>query len=942
MRWWSVLWIQLIVILSITWFSNGLFADQAGKFDWSRKLIGCSKQVLFDKSSSGKADQLLVLSEEGVVGSVSANTGSIKWRHFQESGSEFLSDLITVQRFVVTAAQEGKVLRAWDRFNGLMKWQVPLSPVAYRNVLISNSNDRIIVLTGHVLFNFAVDSGDKVWSLQLDKIIWSSVTVLEDGNIVVTGSSPKELTAVIINSSGTIEKSYKYNVSHDATSCTNLNKLGFVGCIGAKAVHFVDAAHAEAVVSYPTNDAEYVIPMALKNNFLVQDTEGASIIEVKGGTVHLRNRIAGAHVSTVVENYVVVISSPTAISVYDSNSGNKIFDGTIKRLGAASVSRVVPMSSAPESITMLLISEDCQMDTITINLALKQQSNIIPEWTRHEGLAHISSVEMIDLPLSEAEANIETEFSMTNGNAWNAFTQRLISQVDQIRRTITEFANDFISLLNSNNIKSFTDVFVLMKGKNGAHSSGLFERDYFNLKKLIVATTRKGSAYGIDNSDGSVRWVLNAGEDIEPLTNTVTSEKRVPLLIQRGTAHYKFDSQAVIATNSILTKRGCLIVFNPITGVVSKKVNLPSRLRRIELLPFHTEDMLHPVVAIGIDMDVTVFPDVTSVPDSSSHVHMMWVETDGRIHGSRLDVLSKKLIPTWQSDLGLSKDEKVISVAGKHPHQKVHSQGRVLGDRSVLYKYSNPSLVAVSALDSAHSVLSISLIDAVTGQLVHMARHPKASGPFNMVHCENWLAYTFWNERARRMDLGIMELFDGSEPCDSERFNSLTPRRNLPIVTEQAYVFSQGISAMAVTDTEKGLTTRSLLIAMPFGGLFEVSRRFVDARRPVDMTPEMREEMLIPYMPEILIATEDMINYNQSVHNVRGIKTVPSGLESTSLVFAYGSDLFYTKTTPSGTFDILKDDFDHLFICAVLIGSIVGSIVLRRLARISSLKQSWA
>uniref|UniRef100_A0A914HS65 ER membrane protein complex subunit 1 n=1 Tax=Globodera rostochiensis TaxID=31243 RepID=A0A914HS65_GLORO len=44
------------------------------------------------------------------------------------------------------------------------------------------------------------------------------------------------------------------------------------------------------------------------------------------------------------------------------------------------------------------------------------------------------------------------------------------------------------------------------------------------------------------------------------------------------------------------------------------------------------------------------------------------------------------------------------------------------------------------------------------------------------------------------------------------------------------------------------------------------------------------------------------------------IRTTPSGLETTSLVFAYGIDLFYTRVTPSGTFDILKDDFDLLFL----------------------------
>jgi hypothetical protein len=63
------------------------------------------------------------------------------------------------------------------------------------------------------------------------------------------------------------------------------------------------------------------------------------------------------------------------------------------------------------------------------------------------------------------------------------------------------------------------------------------------------------------------------------------------------------------------------------------------------------------------------------------------------------------------------------------------------------------------------------------------------------------------------------------------------------------------------------------LIAVPFGGILEMSRRFLDARRPLEMTPEFREEMLIPYIPELPLATEDLINYNQTIAKVRGIRT---------------------------------------------------------------------
>ena len=44
----------------------------------------------------------------------------------------------------------------------------------------------------------------------------------------------------------------------------------------------------------------------------------------------------------------------------------------------------------------------------------------------------------------------------------------------------------------------------------------------------------------------------------------------------------------------------------------------------------------------------------------------------------------------------------------------------------------------------------------------------------------------------------------------------------------------------------------------------------------------------MPYMPELMRPFEAIINYNQSVTNVKGIHTAPAGLESTSLVLVYG------------------------------------------------------
>jgi hypothetical protein len=75
----------------------------------------------------------------------------------------------------------------------------------------------------------------------------------------------------------------------------------------------------------------------------------------------------------------------------------------------------------------------------------------------------------------------------------------------------------------------------------------------------------------------------------------------------------------------------------------------------------------------------------------------------------------------------------------------------------------------------------------------------------------------------------------------------------------------------------------------------EVSWALLDPRRPTSLAtnPELREELLIPYIPEISLPAESTISYNQTLHNIKAIHTSPAGLESTSLVFVYGLGLIF-------------------------------------------------
>lgn len=116
----------------------------------------------------------------------------------------------------------------------------------------------------------------------------------------------------------------------------------------------------------------------------------------------------------------------------------------------------------------------------------------------------------------------------------------------------------------------------------------------------------------------------------------------------------------------------------------------------------------------------------------------------------------------------------------------------------------------------------------------------------------------------------------------------------------------------------------------------------LDPRRHSMIAPEkQREEGIIPYIPELPLQHENIINYNQTVANIKAIYTAPSGLESTCLALVYGLDLFVTRVSPSKTFDLLKEDFDYAMISIVLVGLTSASYIVKHLAAKKAIKQAW-
>lgn len=146
---------------------------------------------------------------------------------------------------------------------------------------------------------------------------------------------------------------------------------------------------------------------------------------------------------------------------------------------------------------------------------------------------------------------------------------------------------------------------------------------------------------------------------------------------------------------------------------------------------------------------------------------------------------------------------------------------------------------------------------------------------------------------------------------------------------------------MGVTETRNGISTKDILFGLPSHQIMSVNKRLFDPRRPRDKpSKEDQEEMLFPYGP-IPDDKRLFLTYGLDVAGVKSIITSPSLLESTALVFAYGMDTFFTRSSPSRQFDVLSEDFSKTQLLLTITGLIVGIFVTGPMVRRKRVNSLW-
>lgn len=214
--------------------------------------------------------------------------------------------------------------------------------------------------------------------------------------------------------------------------------------------------------------------------------------------------------------------------------------------------------------------------------------------------------------------------------------------------------------------------------------------------------------------------------------------------------------------------------------------------------------------------------------------------TDHHLTGHQIGTRSEddtySIYTTWRASIDPS--ERIQAVI-KRPHEPVASLGKVLGDRSTLYKYLNPHLTAILTVSRTSTPsCGVYLMDGARGNVLYHTKLPAAGNVCN-VHCaltENWFVYHYYdpgssgNNSTKGFRLVSVELYEGAGVDDKTGRYILFPFVGLPhafsfsadltsysynssLITtfQRSFVYTAGVTALAMTSTKFGITSKDLL-----------------------------------------------------------------------------------------------------------------------------------
>ncbi|KAK4687456.1 ER membrane protein complex subunit 1, partial [Tremellales sp. Uapishka_1] len=572
--------------------------------------------------------------------------------------------------------------------------------------------------------------------------------------------------------------------------------------------------------------------------------------------------------------------------------------------------------------------------------ALQVVRQDLTPWTREESLSEIAGLKFVDLGEPEVE---EVRDMMAEENPIGRLIRQLL-ELKELPSFFVRFVTRFLTASYSSAIST------------EPLSPSRLHRDQFGFQKLIVAVTKTGKVFAMDSANGGIVWSRNLGRFDESGSDLTVSD----LWVVRERGEWGNPTLAVIA---VKTRKEALTTIayhidaytgevsgeeDPLTGLPVGKELFDGRPGTAFLLPFENCGTKIRVLAIVDSSEkLHIFPKCKKVAsDVLAISQKLFYETisagtiSGHIPSAASENITLLTTSLWTSTLPSG---EILVSSSLVSGDTVAAFGRVTGDKSVIYKYLNPHLIVMTTIIPFTSVAHVYVVDITTGSRIYQAEIPDVVGDeVKAIMVENWLVY-YWKE-AKGWRLASVELYEDGEKgkIESSGLSTFSAEHTIKALS-QTFIMPSGIKTMAFTTSRFGIAAKELVYVNSRNQLASLPRRLLDPRRPIGKpTSGDKEEMLIPYNALLPHDTRMVISHTNEILGAESIASSPALLESTSLLFVYGLDLYQTRgLTPSGTFDILSDSFNKVQLLLTLAGLSIGIFIAKPAVQRKMLRSKW-
>lgn len=312
----------------------------------------------------------------------------------------------------------------------------------------------------------------------------------------------------------------------------------------------------------------------------------------------------------------------------------------------------------------------------------------------------------------------------------------------------------------------------------------------------------------------------------------------------------------------------------------------------------------------------------------------------------------------------------------------------------MFYKYLDTNMFSVvTAAANDPSTITIYLINGVTGRIIYQFQEqnvsPSPSHTIASLFNEQYFALSFMRQNPQtgisQQELTVVELYDKKQEQDTQQlitdyfkgdpritastFSSFA-QESEPEVVMETYILPFGVKAMALTETAHHVTGRSMVLVTRENKLYILQSALYSARRPTPAKsegpqptsfkgvmdamkdelaeeeeklkhPQLKTDKLPAYDAVLSEAPTKVISYDLPLIGLGRVIALPTRLESTTQVFAFGHDLFLARVKPDNRYDMLDESFNYSLLFAFIGFLICGNFFFARYLKHEGQKKAF-